>query len=145
MCHHTFEDVIEQISANDHYTLILLTTGKVYKLNVNSNALTQLSFLNVETNDSRKLSESIQRIQSGGTFSIAITNNNDVYSIPSKLHTFPQHVKIRKICCGAEHTLILTTNGDVYAFGSSALVIFAIIHRFFLVSKPKILITDEGN
>lgn len=115
---HSFEDVIKQISANDNYTLILLENGTVYKLEIDSNTLSQLSFLNVECDSSKK--ESIQHIQSGGTFSIAITNNNDLYCVPSKIQSFPKHVKIRKICCGAEHTIFLTTNGDVYAFGSSA-------------------------
>lgn len=128
---HTFVDIIRQITASDIYTLILLTNGDIYKLEISSNSLRKLSFLNIENVISKNPIESIESIQSGGTFSIAMTSDNNVYSIPSKIHTFPKHIKVRKICCGAEHTLILTTNGDVYAFGSSALVLtHRILNRF---------------
>lgn len=63
--------------------------------------------------------EFITHIAAGRSLTVIVTNKNNVYNMPLKIHSFAAHVKIKKISCGNEHCLILTRNGDLYAFGSS--------------------------
>lgn len=137
-----FEHEIKDISGTENICLVLLTTGIAYKLNsetlqpmeINSLIIQRptISETNIDnsifgiSNESKDnkinnmIDEFITHIASGRSFSIVITNKNNVYNLPLKIFTFPSHVKIKKISCGNEHCLILTTNGDLYAFGSSS-------------------------
>lgn len=139
--HFPFEYDIKDVACAETYCLVLLTIGTAYKINCNNfdiseiNAtIIQRSSLGDEVKTSpifgefsakhenelnERKDEFITHIAAGRTFSVAITNKNNVYNMPMKIHTFPSHVKIKKISCGNEHCLILTTNGDLYAFGSS--------------------------
>lgn len=116
--HLTFCDEIKAISCNDSFCLILLNNGNCYKLPFDTVELCELNFIGVDDKKSNKIV--IEHIACGHTFSVAVTNTNVVYNIPSRIHEFPRHVRVKKVSCGAEHALILTTNGDVYAWGSSA-------------------------
>lgn len=128
-----FISIIKKISCNDSICLVLLSNTDLYKISITNCELIKLNFLEIESPKRRKFTfdseiadsieaaeEHIIDIACSHTFSVAITNKNAIYSIPSKIHTFPMHIKFRKLCCGAEHALLLTTNGDVYAFGSSS-------------------------
>lgn len=125
-----FEMNIKKVACNDSSCLTLLVNGDIWKLCMKSFELRKLNFVTTEITPTRKPifqgagkpnepSEFVIDIGCTHTFSIAITNCNSVYSIPSKLCVLPKHVKVTKISCGAEHVLLLTSNGDVYAFGSS--------------------------
>lgn len=119
----TFSDDIAAISCNDSFCLILLITGNCYKLPFDTVELSELNFIGVDGSGSvsnKKSNTAVQHIVCGHTFSVAVTNTNVVYNIPSRIHEFPKHVKVKKVSCGAEHALILTTNGDVYSWGSSS-------------------------
>lgn len=131
-----FDQKITNITGNDKYCLILLENGEVYRYSLSDDKLEWLQFLSVENDElhqvppprkkmfsnnsaeSKKSDEFITDICCGETMSIAVTNKNTLYSIPSKIHQFPSHVKVKKMVCGIEHTLVLTTNGDIFAFGS---------------------------
>lgn len=137
-----FEHQIKDISGTENICLVLLTTGIAYKLNsetfqpieINSlilqrptisetkidNTIFGISNESKDNKINNMIDEFITHIASGRSFSIVITNKNNVYNLPLKIFTFPSHVKIKKISCGNEHCLILTTNGDLYAFGSSS-------------------------
>lgn len=119
----TFSDDIAAISCNDSFCLILLKTGHCYKLPFDTVELSELNFIGVDDNSSlsnEKSNNVVQHISCGHTFSVAVTNANVVYNIPSRIYEFPKHVKVKKVSCGAEHAMILTTNGDVYSWGSSS-------------------------
>lgn len=123
----TFSDEIKAISCNDSFCLILLANGNCYKLPFDSVELCELNFIGVDRNgslmasgDKKSNNGVIEHIACGHTFSVAVTNTNVVYSIPSRIYEFPKHVKVKKVSCGAEHALLLTTNGDVYSWGSSS-------------------------
>lgn len=114
----TFPSEIKAISCNDSFCLILLTNGNCYKLPFDTLELCELNFIGVD--DKKSNGNVIEHIACGHTFSVAVTNANVVYNIPSRIHEFPKHVRVKKVSCGAEHALILTTNGDVFAWGSSS-------------------------
>lgn len=125
-----FEINIKKVACNDSTCLTLLVNGDIWRLCMQSLELRKLNFVTTEIVMTRKpifesdvkINEPIEFVNDIGcthTFSIAITNLNSVYSIPSKICVLPNHVKVTKISCGAEHVLLLTSNGDVYAFGSS--------------------------
>lgn len=133
----TFECNIKKISCSEKYCLVLLTSGILYKVEISSLTTIELNSIMlssepvrkkksifgesfVGSNLNRNSNEIITHIASGRTMSIALSNSNVLYNIPSNIFTFPLHVKVKKICCGNEHCLILTTNGDIYAFGSSS-------------------------
>lgn len=139
--HFPFEYDIKDIACAENYCLVLLTIGTAYKINcqhfemceINSTIIQRSSLGDDlktspifgkfsakhenELND--KKDEFITHIAVGRSFSVIITNKNNVYNMPLKIYTFPPHVKIKKVVCGNEHCLILTSNGDLYAFGSS--------------------------
>lgn len=133
----TFECNVKAVASSEKYCLVLLTSGVLYKVEINSLKTTELNRLMIgsepapkkksifgsassQNSMNRSSDEKITRIASGRTMSVALSNLNVLYNIPSKTFTFAPHVKIKKMCCGNEHCLILTTNGDVYAFGSSS-------------------------
>lgn len=122
----TFSDEIKAISCNDSFCLILLANGNCYKFLFDSADLCELNFTGVDregsltATDIKSSADVIEHIACGHTFSVAVTNANVVYNIPSRIFEFPKHVKVKKVCCGAEHAVLLTTNGDVYSWGSSS-------------------------
>lgn len=127
-----FECNISKVRCSAKYCLVLLTSGILYKVEISSKKTTELNSIMLSNepiakkknmfNDviTKNMNEIITKIASGRTMSVALSNLNNLYNIPTKIFNFPSHVKVKKICCGNEHCLILTTNGDVYAFGSSS-------------------------
>lgn len=138
-----FEHTIKCISNNENFGLVLLSTGLLYKIHLNTFDLTELNSIVIQKSlpsdyTEKKSSifglpsachdnifnemndEFFTHISSGRSFTIVITNKNSVYNLPMKIYTFASHIRIKKISCGNEHCLILTTNGDLYAFGSSS-------------------------
>lgn len=133
-----FEFNIKALSTNEHICLILLNDGIAYKLNVNTFELNEINHLIIQRSEetvkksifgdlspvqenarNNESEETLTHIACCRSFAVAVSSKNAVYQIPLKIHTFPNHTKIKKISCGNEHCLILTTNGDVYGFGSS--------------------------
>lgn len=129
-----FNDTIIKISGNDNFCLVLLKNYELWKFVVKTRELVKLNFLiatqcmlkrksifpdEIE-NECETNAEVILDICCGHTFSVAVTSQNAIYNIPTKIHTFPKHLKLVKVACGAEHALLLTSNGDVYAFGSAS-------------------------
>lgn len=119
-------DEIKAISCNDSFCLVLLNNGSCYKCPYSTLELNELNFVGVDEHTPSELRDEtssnvvIEHIACGETFSVAVTNTNIVYNIPSQIHQFPKHVKVKKVVCGAEHALILTGNGDVYSWGSAS-------------------------
>lgn len=138
----SFEYPIKDIACTENVCLILLETGIAYKMNrhtfqmdeINSTIIRQSLLANSENvgkivgklsaqhknEPNRRIDEFITHIAASRSLSVVVTSKNNVYNMPLKIHTFSDHVKIKKICCGNEHCLILTNNGDLYAFGSSS-------------------------
>lgn len=142
--HFPFECHVKDVACAESYCIVLLTIGTAYKINcqnfeiceINSSII-QRSSLGDDVKQSpifgkfsakhenelnERKDEFITHIAAGRSLSVIVTNKNNVYNMPLKIHTFPPHVKIKKVSCGNEHCLILTTNGDLYAFGCSSYV-----------------------
>lgn len=140
--HLSFENPIKDVACADNFCLVLLDTGIAYKVDcqtfeicgINATIIQRATF-----NDAHKCADNfgnssvpykgemnhlpdeyITHIAAGRSLTIAVTNKNNVFNMPLKIHTFPAHVKIKKISCGNDHCLMLTSNGDLYAFGSSS-------------------------
>ncbi|XP_059611056.1 uncharacterized protein LOC132257957 [Phlebotomus argentipes] len=113
---HEFSEEIRDLSCNTKHCLVLLRNGQLYQFSVEKNQMIMLNFISTE--DSSEQKNQITHVACGETKNIAITNQNAVYDIPSKIHKFEKHVKIQKISCGHEHALLLTKNGDVYSWGN---------------------------
>lgn len=138
----SFEYPIKDVACAESFCLVLLDTGTAYKINCRTFETTEINstILQRSTPDydakgskifgnfsahnenelNSRLDEYITHIAAGRSFSIVVTNKNNVYNLPLKIYTFPTHVKIKKISCGNEHCLILTSNGDLYGFGNSS-------------------------
>lgn len=138
----SFEYPIKDIACAENICLILLETGIAYKMNrhtfqmdeINSTIIRQSTPANNEngskifgklsaqheTEPNGKNNEFITHIAASRSLSVIVTSKNNVFNMPLKIHTFPDHMKIKKVSCGNEHCLILTKNGDIYAFGSSS-------------------------
>lgn len=141
----TFDSSIVKLSTTDKSCLVLLANGDLFKVCPFSGTKIQLNFIAVDrtgSNDSLRrragpvFTEDVQLgdnaaiepvstdvvtdITSCETFSVALTSANCLYTIPSKIYTFPRHQRVVKMCGGAEHVMILTANGDLYAFGMSS-------------------------
>lgn len=132
------------ISATDKACLVLLRNSDLYKVCPKSCTKIKLNFIAIEENptsnrlrsncifpdddhenfigiaSSKPSTELVTDIICCETFSVALTSRNCLYTIPSKVHQFPKHERVAKMCGGAEHVLVLTQNGDVYGFGSSS-------------------------
>lgn len=137
-----FEYSIKDIAGTENLCLVLLSIGTAYKIDCQTFEVNEINTTIIQrTTDDDAMSTSkifgkfsaqlendlneskdefITHIAAGRSLSVIVTNKNNLYNMPLKIHTFPSHVKIKKICCGNEHCLILTTNGDLYAFGSSS-------------------------
>lgn len=132
-----FECGIADIACTENYCMVLLSSGTLYKVSLKSLETIEITSLIVKSDDpiprkrsiftannsistSLRNEERITHVAAGRTICALVTSSGNVYNIPSKIFTFPSHVKVKKICCGIEHCLILTTNGDVYGFGASS-------------------------
>lgn len=123
----TLTDEIKSVGATHNYCLVLLSNGKLYRINAHSCLLEELNFTNVERPRKRSIfgeekdqdtSDPIDLIACGRYMCVAITKNKCVYNVPSKIYEFPRHVKVKELVCGFEHALALTGNGDVYSWGN---------------------------
>lgn len=139
-----FEYPVKDVVCTRRFCLVLLSVGVVYKIDCETFDVNEINSMiiqrsvncdemstskifgkfsaRVENDLNESKDEFITHIAGGRSLTIVITNKNNVYNVPLKIHTFPTHVKIKKLCCGNEHCLILTNNGDLYAFGSSSYV-----------------------
>lgn len=134
-----FEHEIKQVAAQEKNCMVLLNDGQLFKLNLQTFAVTSMSSLIMahkpstrQSNSKRTItfgklecpadesSEHFTHIACGRSMTVAITTENNIYNLPLRIATFPKHIKVKQVSCGNEHCLILTTNGDVYAFGSSS-------------------------
>lgn len=107
-----FSDPIISISAVDTHCLILLANGNLFKYDFSSNNddLKKIEF-------AEDFSSPILSVCAGNAFSSCYDKFNDLFNIPTKIHTFASHEKIKKMELGAEHGILLTTNGDCYTWG----------------------------
>jgi alpha-tubulin suppressor-like RCC1 family protein len=105
---------ISKITSCNRFCLLVLENGNVFQYIFAECELKRLNFTNVE----EQKSGIIAHISCNDAFSVAVTDKGVVYNIPNKTHTFPKHVRVKKIVCGIEHCLLLTTNGDVYSWGT---------------------------
>lgn len=120
-----FETEIIGVVANDIHILVLLDNGALFKVKFPSLEVVPIepcreSEGSTPGDDSK---EFFTHMASGRTMSLALSNHNHLYELfedTKKLYTFPENVKIDKMCHGIEHCLILTTDGEVYSCGSSA-------------------------
>lgn len=108
-----FSNLIKKISSVDSFCLILLITGDIFKYDFTNNTLRKLEFANVE--NSRQ--DNIVDLSAGIAFSSCFTKSDSLFNIPTKLHTFQGHQKIKEIQLGAEHGILLTNNGDCFTWG----------------------------
>jgi Regulator of chromosome condensation (RCC1) repeat len=109
-----FQDTIKEIQLNNEFFLVLTDGGELHKYDARERSLKPVKFLNVEDPGT---SEVVTQIAVGDTMNVAVTNKNNVYTIPNKIFELSKHEKVKKVCCGAEHALLLTANGDVYSWG----------------------------
>lgn len=157
-----FDAVIRRVAVNDRWCLVLLVTGQMHKVCIQTGAVTKLQFIggidNIDCgykspsvhvasspqqpelpkrrklfegfpkldlnhelcpNDLGMIAEHVSDIASCHTFSVALSNKNALYCVPSLVHRFSRGERIVKMCGGAEHVVLLTANGDVYVFGSA--------------------------
>jgi alpha-tubulin suppressor-like RCC1 family protein len=109
-----FQGTIKEVQLNNEYFLVLTNDGKLHKYDSRVRKMRPVNFLSAEGGGS---AEVITQIAAGETMSVAVTNKNNVFSIPNKIFELPKHEKVKKVCCGAEHAMLLTANGDVYSWG----------------------------
>ncbi|XP_053683930.1 uncharacterized protein LOC128734002 [Sabethes cyaneus] len=116
----SFSSRIVQISASTWHCLVLLENGDLFKYDFGNNRSVCLEFLSAESTDSELSSterEKITHIACGDRMSVAVTCRKAVFSIPSRIFSFPRHVRVAQVAVGLEHCLLLTSNGDVYSWG----------------------------
>ncbi|XP_055683095.1 RCC1 domain-containing protein 1 [Lutzomyia longipalpis] len=114
---HKFLHDIRDISCNSKHCLILLANGELFRYSVERNHMLLLNFIATE-GDLKTGEHLITHIACGETKNIAVTNQNVIYDIPSKIYKFDKHIKVQKISCGHEHAVLLTKNGDVFSWGN---------------------------
>lgn len=123
---------IKAITANDRFCLILLENGKLFKLLPQLEAELQEVYL--ETCEEKPLPQKrgifgelknyaksfeITHISSGNNIQVAVSNDNEIFAIPSSLYKFQQsQFRVKQLVCGFEHALLLNGNGDVYSWGN---------------------------
>lgn len=121
---------IKQIATGENFTLVLLENGDLIKINIHTMTSEKMNFLKTEnklrkrnifgeiqTNGFPVDEDSIEHISCGSIFSVAVTRNNNVYNIPTKIFEFPKDERITQLASGFEHALALNANGDVYSWG----------------------------
>lgn len=116
----SFCSEIEQICSNEKFALILLKSGKCFKINLQTYESTELGFLKV---DSESCTESLRFIACNRSTFYAITNRNSFLAIPAKVfdlnksNNLPQ-IQVKQFVCGFEHFLILLESGEILSWGS---------------------------
>lgn len=121
---------IKQIAVGENFTLVLLENGDLVKVNIHTMTSEKMSFLTTEnrckkrnifgeiqTNGCLIDEDCIEHISCGSIFSVAVTRNNHVYNIPTKIFEFSKDDRIVSLVSGFEHALALNSNGDVYSWG----------------------------
>ncbi|KAL5285079.1 RCCD1 family protein [Megaselia abdita] len=122
---------IKQIAVGENCTIVLLENGDLIKVNIHTMTSEKMSFLNTEnrskkrnifgeiqTNGFSGEEDSVEHISCGSIFSVAVTKNNYVYNIPTKIFEFSKdESRIVSLVSGFEHALALNSNGDVYSWG----------------------------
>lgn len=126
-------ECIAQLAACDRFCMVLCKNGKLYKLRAESDAQLQevkleaevqalpqkrTIFGEVKPTSAQAESFHITHIACGSNINVAISETNTVYSVPSKIHQFPKHFRVKQLQCGFEHALLLSANGDVYSWGN---------------------------
>lgn len=116
-----FSSKIHKVCGNNTFVLVLLDTHELWKIILITGEKQKLNFLNTETELQQTSNEDNNRqiidIDCGETISVAVTNDNAIFSIPTLVHQLPKHQKIKKIACGNEHCVLLTSNGDIFCWG----------------------------
>ncbi|XP_054735336.1 RCC1 domain-containing protein 1 [Anastrepha obliqua] len=126
-------DIITQLAACDKFCLALCENGKLFKvrpeidgkleevkIDAEVQTLPQKRSIFGEPRPTPQRAERlhITHIACGSNITVAVSATNAVYSVPSKIHQFPKHFRVRQIQCGFEHALLLSANGDIYSWGN---------------------------
>ncbi|XP_011192309.2 RCC1 domain-containing protein 1 [Zeugodacus cucurbitae] len=126
-------ECIVQLAACDRFCLVLCKNGKLYKVRAENEAQLQEVKLEAEVQalpqkrtifgEMKKASTQaehahITHIACGANINVAISEANAVYSVPSKIHQFSKHFRVKQLQCGFEHAVLLSANGDVYSWGN---------------------------
>lgn len=114
----------------ENFTIVLLENGDLVKVNIHTMTTEKMNFLNTEirakkrnifgeiqTNGISFDEDFVEHISCGSIFSVAVTKNNHVYNIPTKIFEFPKDDRIVCLVSGFEHALALNSNGDLYSWG----------------------------
>lgn len=124
---------IVQLAACDRFCLVLCENGKLYKVRAENDAQLQEVKLEAEvqalpqkrtifgklkSTSAQTAHIYITHIACGSNINVAISETNAVYSVPSKIHQFPKHFRVKQLQSGFEHALLLSANGDVYSWGN---------------------------
>ncbi|TWU26120.1 RCC1 domain-containing protein [Bythopirellula polymerisocia] len=140
-------NAIKQVSAGSAYSLILGDDGAVYSFGWNFNGRTGLGLTDLESNTfspteidmSSLVGETVAKVETGGTFSLLLTEDGDVFSfgdnsagqagvgtnvseVPTASpinKTYIQNRAISQISAGSHHGLLLADDGSVFSFGRS--------------------------
>lgn len=110
--------------------MVLLENGDMIKVNIHTMTTEKMNFLTTEnrtkkrnifgeiqTNGFSVDEDSVEHISCGSILSVAVTKNNYVYNIPTKIFEFPKDDRIISLVSGFEHALALNSNGDLYSWG----------------------------
>lgn len=121
---------IKQVAAGENFTIVLLENGDMIKVNIHTMTSEKMNFLTTEnrskkrnifgeiqTNGFSADEDLVEHISCGSIFSVAVTRNNYVYNIPTKIFEFPKDERIVSLVSGFEHALALNSNGDIYSWG----------------------------
>lgn len=121
---------IKEVATGENFTIILLENGDLIKVNIHTMTSEKMNFLSTETRSKKRNifgeiqtngvlveEDSVEHVSCGSIFSVAVTRNNFVYNIPTKIFEFPKDNKIVSLVSGFEHALALNSNGDVFTWG----------------------------
>lgn len=114
-----FESGIQSVAANEELCLVLLHNKELWRVNLAGDYIpTKLSVLSTEgLPDGKQGKEVPQLITSTLRAFYAITSNNSVYSLPTKIGALPVDSKVIQLVSGFEHSLALLENGDIFSWG----------------------------
>jgi len=164
---------IVQIAKGNTHSLVLTGNGKVYSWG--SNYYGQLGLGNYIQYPYPKQviipnGEKIKQIGAGSGFSVALTENGEIYSwgsnsggrlginnsnglsyfLPQKIF-IPNKEKIKQISVGYDHVLALTENGGVYTWGNGKLKLEKLkfdkideIKKVLAVDNSSFILTKKG-
>ncbi|XP_017489074.1 PREDICTED: uncharacterized protein LOC108377325, partial [Rhagoletis zephyria] len=126
-------EIITQLAACDRFCLVLCKNGKLFKirpeieakleevkLEIEVHSFTQKRSIFGEPKSTVNKEECfiVTHIACGSNITAAVSATNAVYSVPSKIHQFAKHFRVRQLICGFEHALLLSANGDIYSWGN---------------------------